>query len=143
MLKQRRVRENAGRALQVDEAVQLFAFCMSDVKQLPGPAVPPSDGQPAAAPNPDGEFVMVSPSADAAAAAEARRTNQSQEAAAASSSEAASQPLEQQPDAPESVPESAAETWSGAPLHADRLTDCIGLPIPTAAGTLTNAGGRE
>ncbi|KAK9856110.1 hypothetical protein WJX84_004825 [Apatococcus fuscideae] len=38
MLKQRRVRENASRALQVDEAVQLFAFCLSDVKKPSAPA---------------------------------------------------------------------------------------------------------
>lgn len=127
MLKQRRVRENASRALQVDEAVQLFAFCLSDVKRAPLSGEPaPALANGSQAPS-DGGVGQASPHSTAPAPT------------ASPSSQAAA------PHLPASEPDAqvALAAWSDADVHMDRLSDCVGLPIPTAAGTLTNAGGRE
>ena len=135
MLKQRRIRENAARTLQVDEAVQLFAFCLSDVRQLPVPSPQAAPAEAAAAagePHP--------PSADqvpASSAAAASASHPGNSAAGPSSQHAAPHSR-----APVLEPQELPTSWSGAQLHVDLLNDCIGLPIPTAAGMLTNAGSR-
>lgn len=129
MLKQRRVRENASRALQVDEAVQLFAFCLSDVKKAPLPApVEPAAAAPALADGDPAQSDSFTGPTSSSIAVPAQTASPSSQAAAAHqfASELDSQ-----------------AAWSGAEVHMDRLGDCVGLPIPTAAGTLTNAGGRE
>lgn len=132
MLKQRRVRENASRALQVDEAVQLFAFCLSDVKKAPLPApTEPAAAAPASADGGPAQSDSFTSPASSSNAVLAQTASPSSQAAAAHQF------------APEPDPQAALAAWSEAEMYMDRLGDCVGLPIPTAAGTLTNAGGRE